>query len=740
MRASQNSAAQTRFSAEAVRFAGAHSRLGVGFLLGAVVWAAACGTPAPAAAVQEADVAVEVSAADAVAELPAGQICLPHNATSCADDDYVIRCNDEGSAFETVLCTNAGGVTTKCFGAGVCADCVPGLGKRCAPTDSSIVERCDDSGKWVKDETCDSATGQQCAPGGLCQKACDINVKANSYVGCAFWAADLDNAFVPGGARSYYDAANAQYAIVVSNPSDRLTSDVQISYFEGGKEEHQTVDAQGNALDLSPILPGKLRVFNLPARNIDATSSSFQAWRVTSSAPIAAYQFNPLENVGVYSNDATNLLPEELLGTYYIAMTREETFSILRSFITIVAAQGGQTNVTITFPSPSADASSATWPLLTLSSQDGSIKSFKSGESGSFTLSQWGTLNIETNMVGSDLTGAVILADKKIAVFAGSEAANVPNSNHCDVSKCKAGDLSSGKKCGKCAWDGKTACATNEDCGSFVTCCADHLEMQMIPVTVWDSHYVAVKLFPRGKERDAWRLLAATNGTIVNLVPQPKDAKGKAISVPVLDKGEWFEFETIDSFEIVARHDDKTAAPILVGHFMASQDAPDPGAQPDDAGTGDPAFLLAIPAGQWRSEYVFLTPEKYHFNYISIAAPIHRVCGAASANKGKPCTADSECGAGAMPNACADDTVVTFDGEPIPPDNFFNISNKYKGARLSADPGPHTVVGLPVLGPDGKAAESRVAVDVYGFDQYVSYGYPAGLDLKDLKYVKPPGQ
>ncbi len=700
--------------------------------------AIACSTPA---ANKDGDaIADDATTGDTGAELGAGQICLPGSATSCATDDYVTRCNDGGTAIETVLCTNGDGEPTKCFENGRCSDCVPGLGKRCAPTDSTVVEHCDDTGRWVTDQQCDAASGQQCAPGGLCQKACDINVKANSYVGCAFWATDLDNAFVPGGARSYFDAANAQYAIVVSNPSDKLTADIKIGYFEDGKEQEQTLDSQNNPLDLSPLGPGDLRTFLLPPRNIDATSSTFQAWRVTSSAPIAAYQFNPLENVGVYSNDATNLLPEELLGTYYIAMTREETFSILRSFITIVATQGGQTSVTVTFPSPDNDASGGTWPLLTLASQDGAIKSYKSGESASFTLSQWGTLNIETNMVGSDLTGAVILADKKIAVFAGSEAANVPNTNHCDVAKCKPGDLSTGQKCGHCVWDGKTQCASNDDCGAFVICCADHLEMQMFPVPVWDNHYVAVKLFPRGKERDSWRILAATDGTIVNLVPAPKDPKGKAVSVPVLNKGEWYEFETVDNFEILSRHEDKTPAPVLIGHFMASQDAPDPGAQPDDAGTGDPAFLLAIPSAQWRSEYVFLTPDKYRFNYISVAAPIHRVCGTTTANKGKTCTTDSDCGDGAATNACADDTVVTFDGQPVPPDQFFNISKSYKGARFAVNAGPHTVRGLPVLGTDGKPAESRVAVDVYGFDQYVSYGYPAGLDLKDLKYVKQPGQ
>ena len=705
----------------------------------ALVCAAALACSSPAASVDTDAGSDAVSAGDVGPELGAGQICLPGTATSCATTDYVTRCNDTGTAIETVLCTNADGDPTKCFDAGRCSDCVPGLSKRCAPTDSTLVERCDDTGNWTTDQQCDASTGQQCAPGGLCQKACDINVKANSYVGCAFWATDLDNAFVPGGGRSYFDAANAQYAIVVSNPSDKLTATVKITYFEDGQELPQTVDSAGNPLPLDPLAPGDLRVFNMPPRNIDATSSTFQAWRVTSTAPIAAYQFNPLENVGVYSNDASLLLPEELLGTYYINMTREETFSILRGFLTVVATQPGQTNVTITFPTPDNDATGTTWPLLTLASQDGAIKSYKSGESGSFTLTQWGTLNIETNLVGADLTGAIILADKKIAVFGGSEASNVPNTNHCDVAKCQPGDLDAGQKCGHCVWDGKTQCASNDDCGSFVTCCADHLEQQLFPVNVWDNHYVAVKLYPRGKERDAWRFMAATPGTKITLSPSPIDPKGKAVSVPVLGTGEWYEFETIDNFEITSKHEDGLPAPILVGHFMESQDAPDPGAQPGDAGTGDPSFMLAIPSAQWRSDYVFLAPDKYSFSYVSVAAPIHRVCALATAHQGAVCTTDSDCGAGAAANSCADDTAVTFDGQLIPPDQFFNASKNYKAARFAVNPGPHTIHGLPVLGPDGKPAASRVAVDVYGYDQYVSYGYPAGLDLKDLQYVTQPG-
>ena len=224
--------------------------------------------------------------------------------------------------------------------------------------------------------------------------------------------------------------------------------------------------------------------------------------------------------------------------------------------------------------------------------------------------------------------------------------------------------------------------------------------MQMFPIKTWGSHYVAVKLFERGQESDYWRIMAAEDGTKITTIPPIKDQQGKNVYVPVLNQGEWYEIETKSSFEIIAKKADGGPAPIMVGHFMASQDAPDPntvGPQPGDAGTGDPAFLLAIPVEQWRKEFVFLTPNKYAMNYISVAAPL--------------------------------DAQVSFDGKTLAPEYFEKVSKNYKMTRIFVGEGVHRV-----------KADQSVAVDVYGFDQYVSYGYPAGLDLKDLKLVKEPGE
>ncbi|MSP90943.1 MAG: hypothetical protein EXR79_03930 [Myxococcales bacterium] len=672
--------------------------VGVVALVAAV---SACSTPEPGAADAakattdaggRATPDAPLATTDVAAELPAGAICTPGTTKGCESETHVLRCTDDGAGYAAILCTDDTGAATGCLNPGVCTNCPVNL-TRCSPKDSTVVEICNAAGKWDKKSTCNAQQGEICTAGGLCQRACDYHVKRKSYVGCSFWAVDLDNAFVPGGKRQYYDAAGAQYSVVVSNASDKLSSTIKVENNEG----EVTLDAQLNPLDVSPLGAGDLRVFNLQRRDADATGIKAVAYRIDTSAPIAAYQFNPLENVNVYSNDASLLLPSEALGTWYIVMTREQSFSILRGFVTVAATVDGITNVTVTFSKTSG---------TTLPSSDGKIKAFKAGESAQFQLKKWDVLNIETNEVGSDLTGTVVLADNKVAVFSGSEAANVPNTNHCLRDKCKPGEAEKGIKCGACEWDPKTACSNNEHCGAFITCCADHLEMQMFPVTTWASHYVGVKLFPRGQEADSWRILAAGDGTKIALVPPQKDPKGHAINPPVLDAGEWYEFESKNSFEIIAKKDDGAPAPILVGHFMSSQDAPDPnvsGTQQGDAGTGDPAFLLAIPTEQWREDYVFLTPNKYAFNYISIAAPV--------------------------------DAEVVVDGAVVAPDLWTGISKDFKFTRMLLQSGTHNVTSKRM-----KNEPRPVAVDVYGFDQYVSYGYPAGLDLKTLDLIKQPGQ
>lgn len=208
-----------------------------------------------------------------------------------------------------------------------------------------------------------------------------------------------------------------------------------------------------------------------------------------------------------------------------------------------------------------------------------------------------------------------------------------------------------------------------------VTAC-DHLEEQMFPVAAWGRTYVAAKSKPRGTEPDVWRVLAAQDGTTVTTDPyQP--------GTPVtLNAGQFVEFTSTDSFVVQA------GAPVLVGQYLVGQDFGF-----TQAGmTGDPGFILSVPVEQFREDYLFLTPPNYANDSISIIAPT----GAS----------------------------VSLDGVPVAASEFVETAagSGWSTARLAVTDGVHRL-----------EADQPVGLTVTGYDQYVSYGYPGGLDLESLE-------
>ena len=202
--------------------------------------------------------------------LPPGCECKPGAVLGCATDEDVLECGADCHTPTPRTCIDElKGNVTKCVLPGGCLQCLTG-DRRCSPTDGQQVQECDDKGFWQNTKVCDSNLGQTCAAG-TCGTQCDKNVKANSYIGCSFWGADLDNAFVPGGSgRAYFDASNAQFAIVVANPKSSMTAaTVKIS----NNETDKIFDSEGQPLDTSPIQPGELRVFNLDRKSTRLNSS-----------------------------------------------------------------------------------------------------------------------------------------------------------------------------------------------------------------------------------------------------------------------------------------------------------------------------------------------------------------------------------------------------------------------------------------------------------------------------------
>lgn len=613
--------------------------------------------------------AVAEGAGDAVVgtdwiRFPPILLCEPYEVQECLPElsKKALVCNARGNALKETTCTGEHG-DSQCRD-GACTECFPGV-KRCAG-EATVLRCSEDGSSWEHEQSCNPQVSGQVCLGGECVNLCDENVKNSSYIGCDFFAVDLENIFWPSPwERGYTDAAGAQFAVVVANPvTSPAAADVDVTWFENGAEEAVPFDSAGQPLADGLLLPGSVRVYELPRRDVRGTILEPIAYRVRSSVPVVAYQFNPLANELVYSNDASMLVPAPLTDTSYIVLGTPQEGDLGRSSVTVVAVLPGTTVVSVTST------------FVTSASKEGDVAPLAPGDTGVFELEQYDVLNLSSGAAGADPTGTVVFSDKRVAVFGGSDCASIPYIGAC----VKDGDGAAKV----CAWDGETPCESPNDCqkAGFDVCCCDHLEHQLLPVSLWGTHYVAAKAWPRGDEEDVWRVVAAENGTQVFTTP----SQGPPV---VLQRGEFFELSSRDDFEIRSTDPQK---PIGVGHYLAGQQAPPqkPQGSPPAvaAGTGDPAFSIGIPVELWREDFVFFVPEEYAHNYVTVVT--------------------------------APGAEVSLDGNLLSPDDFEPIA-----------PGDHAAARfeLPTTGAHVLVSSEPAFVEVYGFDQYVSYAYPAGMKL-----------
>jgi len=122
--------------------------------------------------------------------------------------------------------------------------------------------------------------------------------------------------------------------------------------------------------------------------------------------------------------------------------------------------------------------------------------------------------------------------------------------------------------------------------------------------------------------------------------------------------------------------------PILVGHYLMS-------VIEASGDLGDPALALAVPTEQFRESYTFLVPNEYAQQYVSVVA------GAS--------------------------TSVQLDTGDVTSQLATFGSGGFKAARISVQPGQHKITC-----PGG------CGIEVYGYDDAVSYLFAGGLDLKTI--------
>jgi len=516
-------------------------------------------------------------------------------------------------------------------------------------------------------------------------------------VGCEYWAADLDNANVSPDS----NAAAQQFAVVVSNPQSDLFASVVVELDDapvGAPSQPRTV---GEA----SIPPYGLHVFLLGPREVDGsahgsfdtgpgTALTRQAYRVQSHVPVVAYQFNPLDNVNVFSNDASLLKPVEalpgsgLMELGYVVLGWPQTIAItddpdtnfnpvspiqLQAFVTMIGTR----------PDTHVRFTSATHVVA-----GENIGPLAPADTLEVVLQPFDVLNLETGDFLSDFTGSLIESDQPIVVFSGAEAADAPHFK-------RLADRS---------------------------CCADHLEEQLDPLRTAGTTFIAPHSPNRSKA-------VAAAGALISVVPEPEyyrvlalSAEGPTTIVTNLPEpdDQWVLPSRGAYVDLVSYHDFALAAdrPITLASIQASQDAarvrrPYPG--------GDPSLVLIPPTQQYRKDYVFLTPDKYAFDFLIVTAP-------ASANvmiDGRPLD-ELECET-AWANGGDAPTVAGVAEARV---HRCPLSFPFIDPLLPPEQG--VFQGTQNDGVHRVQSNENVGLIVVGFDERVSYGYAAGTQLEAI--------
>lgn len=197
----------------------------------------------------------------------------------------------------------------------------------------------------------------------------------------------------------------------------------------------------------------------------------------------------------------------------------------------------------------------------------------------------------------------------------------------------------------------------------------DYLVEHLPPVETWGREFVTLPLATRSGG-DTFRCLAAVNDTHVSI---------NGVRAATLNRGQ--SHETILAAGAVITADQ----PLLVTQYASSSDF-------DGVVNSDPFMVLAPPTRMHQTSYRFcVAGGDFAAGYVHLIVP-NAIVGA-----------------------------VSLDGAAIPAGQFAAIgASGYSGARVGVAPGAHSLAGA-----------LRFGAVVYGWAQYESYAWPAGLFFGD---------
>jgi hypothetical protein len=371
-----------------------------------------------------------------------------------------------------------------------------------------------------------------------------------------------------------------------------------------------------------------------------------QAFHLVSDNPVVAYQIYPYGGAGSHITSSTMLLPEESWGTNYLAATPR----VSQSFVAIIAAQNG-TEV----------------KFLESGGSNPSYARLNAGDVTTF----WGP------GMGRGLSGAIVNANKPVALIGGTPASYIPGYSESNV------------------------------------CCADSAHQQIPPLSAWGHEYVGVRHRSRQayEEQGLWQLVGVVGGTSLSYSPSAPQGAPSSLAA-----GQVVEFLASEPF--VVRSQDP-AHPFYLGTFMTSANFMAP---PQMSSDGDPEFVNVIPAEQYGSTYTFFTDPTYPETNLVVVrkrgengqfADVTLDCAATVVSNWKP--------VGSYEFARVD--LVTGDFQPV-------ITGCDNGRHVMTSSAPFalTVWGW---GTAGVKIGNEPTADT-------SYGYPAGAGLRPVNAVMPP--
>jgi hypothetical protein len=483
---------------------------------------------------------------------------------------------------------------------------------------------------------------QYCGKQGKCGSKCALDPKLGGYVGCTFWSADLPNYADP---TMNPTPENTPHAVVVSNPGE-LDAEVDI------------IPPPGFTISIAdPVVKGKSSaVFVLPIMNVQHSGISARGIQVQSTRPVLVHQFNPWDNKA--SNDASLLLPENALGTDYVVLSWPTSPLDIITIPGFPTPENQNGYFTVIAPFDDTEVSFQVSCPVRATPQ---IPKLAAGALHTVVLNAGEVLNIEGDTENlfqpADLSGSRVFANKPISVFAGHEEAVIAPEKQ----------------------------AANPGDEAPTSCCADHLEEQLLPTNLLGTQYVAVKSKPRGKEPDFWRIQAADVSVEITTDPPLASSKGQPVVDYLLSqKGSWVEIQTDQSFVVTA------TGPIQVMQYFVSRDC-------TDDFTGDPSQIGAAPVERFRTFYAMLAP------------PLVGAFGASSTNYATV--------------AKETDAPILVDGNAIPEGDYAMVgSGGWRRAYVALDPGVHTFESTAPFG-----------LTTYAYGNAVSYGAIGGLDISTVE-------